>query len=155
MNGVIGMASLLGETPLTVEQRDFVDAIRSSGEALLSIINDILDFSKIEAAKIELEQTDLHIHSILEESVSVIAHKAIEKGLEIIRGLRGHTTGYAVPHFVIDAPGGGGKIPLVPDYVVGRDGDDLVLRNFENGLYRYHDPVARGGKDLPCEGEVS
>jgi lysine 2,3-aminomutase len=79
----------------------------------------------------------------------------VEKGLEIIRGLRGHTTGYAVPHFVIDAPGGGGKIPLVPDYVVGRDGDDLVLRNFENGLYRYHDPVARGGTDLPCEGEVS
>ena len=65
----------------------------------------------------------------------------VEKGLEIIRGLRGHTTGYAVPHYVIDAPGGGGKIPLVPDYVVGRDGDDLVLRNFENGLYRYHDPA--------------
>ncbi|MEZ5543482.1 MAG: KamA family radical SAM protein [Pseudomonadota bacterium] len=66
----------------------------------------------------------------------------VEKGLEIIRGLRGHTTGYAVPHYVIDAPGGGGKIPLVPDYVVGREGDDLVLRNFEHGLYRYHDPVA-------------
>ena len=65
----------------------------------------------------------------------------VEKGLEIIRGLRGHTTGYAVPHYVIDAPGGGGKIPLVPDYVVGRDGDDLVLRNFENRLYRYHDPA--------------
>ena len=68
----------------------------------------------------------------------------VEKGLEIIRGLRGHTTGYAVPHYVIDAPGGGGKIPLVPDYVVGRDGDDLVLRNFENGLYRYHDPAVSG-----------
>ncbi|MGB5472733.1 MAG: KamA family radical SAM protein [Gammaproteobacteria bacterium] len=68
----------------------------------------------------------------------------VEKGLEIIRGLRGHTTGYAVPHYVIDAPGGGGKIPLVPDYVVGRDGDDLVLRNFENRLYRYHDPAVTG-----------
>jgi lysine 2,3-aminomutase len=65
----------------------------------------------------------------------------IERGLEMIRGLRGHTTGYAVPHFVIDAPGGGGKIPLLPEYVVGREGDDLLLRNFEGKLYRYHDPL--------------
>jgi len=64
----------------------------------------------------------------------------IEKGLEIIEGLRGHTTGYAVPHFVVDAPGGGGKIPLVPDYRVGRDGDDVVLRNYEGNTYRYYDP---------------
>jgi lysine 2,3-aminomutase len=52
-----------------------------------------------------------------------------------------------VPHYVIDAPGGGGKIPLVPDYVVGRDGDDLLLRNFEGRLYRYHDPVAGSDAD--------
>ena len=64
----------------------------------------------------------------------------VAKGIEIIEGLRGHTTGYAVPHFVVDAPGGGGKIPLIPDYVVGRDGDDLILRNFEGGTYRYPDP---------------
>ncbi len=61
----------------------------------------------------------------------------IEKGLEIIRGLRGHTSGYAVPNYVIDAPGGGGKIPLMPDYVAGREADDLVLRNYENRLFRY------------------
>ncbi len=70
----------------------------------------------------------------------------VEKGLEIIRGLRGHTTGYAVPQFVVDAPGGGGKIPLLPDYVVGRDGDDLVLTNFEGGTYRYPDPLGDTGK---------
>jgi lysine 2,3-aminomutase len=64
----------------------------------------------------------------------------VEKGLEIIEGLRGHTTGYAVPTYVIDAPGGGGKIPLQPNYVVGRDGDWLVLRNFEGKEYRYPDP---------------
>ena len=64
----------------------------------------------------------------------------VSKGLEIIEGLRGHTTGYAVPTFVIDAPGGGGKIPLLPNYVVGRDGEDLVLRNFEGKTYRYPDP---------------
>lgn len=66
----------------------------------------------------------------------------VSKGLEIIEGLRGHTTGYAVPQYVIDAPGGGGKIPLMPNYVVGRDGNDLLLRNFEQGkVYRYPDPV--------------
>ena len=65
----------------------------------------------------------------------------VSKGLEIISGLRGHTTGYAVPSFVVDAPGGGGKIQLLPDAVVGRDGDDLLLRNFEGQIHRYPDPV--------------
>jgi len=64
----------------------------------------------------------------------------ISKGLEIIAGLRGHTTGYAVPNFVVDAPGGGGKIPLLPDSVVGREGGDLLLRNFEGKMFRYPDP---------------
>jgi len=72
----------------------------------------------------------------------------VAKGIEIIEGLRGHTTGYAVPQYVIDAPGGGGKIPLLPDYVVGRDGDDLLLRNFEGGVYRYHDPGGTVGQAL-------
>jgi len=65
----------------------------------------------------------------------------VARGLEMIEGLRGHTTGYAVPTFVIDAPGGGGKIPLQPDYVVGRDGDDLVLRNYRGKTFRYPDPT--------------
>jgi lysine 2,3-aminomutase len=68
----------------------------------------------------------------------------VSKGLEIIEGLRGHTTGYAVPTFVIDAPGGGGKIPLQPQYVVGREGDFIVLRNFEGKTYRYPDPLPIG-----------
>lgn len=63
----------------------------------------------------------------------------ISKGLEIINGLRGHTTGYAVPSFVIDAPGGGGKIPLLPEYAVGWDNGDLLLRNYEGNIYRYPD----------------
>jgi lysine 2,3-aminomutase len=79
---------------------------------------------------------------------------SVEKGLEIMRGLRGHTTGYAVPTFVIDAPGGGGKIPLLPDYVVGREGEDLLLTNFEGGLYRYPDPDGRIGSDRNGGGTV-
>ena len=65
----------------------------------------------------------------------------VEKGIEIIEGLRGHTSGYAVPSFVIDAPDGGGKIPLLPEYYVGRDGNDVLLRNYENKIYRYPDPA--------------
>ncbi len=64
----------------------------------------------------------------------------VAKGLEIIEGLRGHTTGYAVPTYVIDAPGGGGKIPLQPNYLAGREGDDLLLRNYQGSVYRYPDP---------------
>ena len=64
----------------------------------------------------------------------------VQTGIDIIRGLRGHTTGYAVPTYVIDAPDGGGKIPVAPDYVTGRDGDDLLLTNYANGSYRYPDP---------------
>jgi len=63
----------------------------------------------------------------------------VAKGLEIIRGLHGHTTGYAVPTYAIDAPGGGGKIPLLPEYVVGRDGGDLLLNNYQGKSYRYPD----------------
>jgi lysine 2,3-aminomutase len=61
----------------------------------------------------------------------------VAKGLEIIQGLRGFTTGYGVPTYVVDAPGGGGKIPLMPEYVVGREPQALVLRNYENGIFRY------------------
>ena len=55
----------------------------------------------------------------------------VETGLQITQALRGHTTGFAVPQFVIDAPGGGGKIPLMPEYVVAFDEREIVLRNFE------------------------
>jgi lysine 2,3-aminomutase len=62
---------------------------------------------------------------------------AVEKGLEIIKGLRGWTSGLAVPHFVIDAPGGGGKIPLLPEYVVKLTDKEVVLRNYAGKVYRY------------------
>lgn len=61
----------------------------------------------------------------------------VDKGLEIIQGLRGFTSGYAVPTFVIDAPGGGGKIPLIPDYYQGRDQQGVVLKNFQGLTYHY------------------
>jgi lysine 2,3-aminomutase len=63
----------------------------------------------------------------------------INKGLEIIRGLRGHTSGYAVPQYVVDAPGGGGKIPLLPDYYQGREDDFVLLKNYEDMTFKYPD----------------
>ncbi len=64
---------------------------------------------------------------------------SVKTGLDLIDGLRGHTTGYAVPTYVIDAPGGGGKIPLLPEYVVGKEGNDLILRNYEGRIFHYPD----------------
>jgi len=61
----------------------------------------------------------------------------VRKGLEIIRALRGHTTGYAVPQYVIDAPGGGGKVPINPDYVEKITDEEVVFRNYEGRVFRY------------------
>ena len=69
----------------------------------------------------------------------------IARGLEIIQGLRGHTSGYAVPTYVVDAPGGGGKIPLLPNYAIGYEGRNLLLRNYEGGIYRYPDTGCGNG----------
>ena len=71
---------------------------------------------------------------------------SVEKGFEIIRGLRGFTSGYAVPTYVIDAPGGGGKIPLMPDYTLGYRDDNLWLRNYEEKTFCY--PDTQGRSDL-------
>ena len=64
----------------------------------------------------------------------------VSKSLEIVEGLRGHTSGYAVPTFAIDVPGGGGKIPVLPTSQFAREGDDLLLRNYEGQVFRFPDP---------------
>jgi lysine 2,3-aminomutase len=64
---------------------------------------------------------------------------SIDKGLEIMFKLRGNISGLAIPHFVIDAPGGGGKIPILPQYILHKDDNSIVLRNFKNQIYAYHE----------------
>ncbi|MFZ3148864.1 MAG: ATP-binding protein [Methanothrix sp.] len=83
MNAVIGLAGLLLETRLTEEQRDFVETIHSSGDALLAIINDILDFSKIDESKMKLEHLPFILRDCIESSLDMVATKAAEKGLDM------------------------------------------------------------------------
>lgn len=72
----------------------------------------------------------------------------VSKGIEIIEGLRGHTSGYAVPTFVVDAPGGGGKIPVMPQYMISQSPERIVLRNFEGVICTYTQPTDYSSKCL-------
>ncbi len=83
MNGVIGMTALLLDTELADEQREYVEATRSSADAMLTIINDILDFSKIESGKLELESHPFELHTCIEEALDLLAPKAAEKHLDL------------------------------------------------------------------------
>ncbi|MBL8218530.1 MAG: PAS domain S-box protein [Bryobacterales bacterium] len=83
MNAVIGMTSLLLDTPLNAEQYDYVSTIRSSGDALLAIIDDILDFSKAEAGRIELERLNFDLRACVEEAIDVVAEEARRKDVGI------------------------------------------------------------------------
>ncbi|MFV0442351.1 MAG: KamA family radical SAM protein [Planctomycetaceae bacterium] len=113
---------------------------------LLKGVNDSVEIMKQLVHKLLLQRVrPYYLYQCDPISGSAHFRTPVSKGLEIIQGLRGHTTGYAVPTYVIDAPGGGGKIPLQPDYVVQRDGDWLVLKNFEGREYRYHDPAVAAG----------
>jgi PAS domain S-box-containing protein len=81
MNGVIGMTSLLLDSPLSTQQREHVETIRTSGDALLTVINDILDFSKIDAGRMDLERIDFNLHATVDEAIELISDVAARKGL--------------------------------------------------------------------------
>jgi PAS domain S-box-containing protein len=84
MNGVIGMANIMLDTNLTSQQRCYMDTIRSSGEALLTVINDVLDLSKIEAGRLELERTPFDLSTLIEEALELVAPQAAAKSLKLL-----------------------------------------------------------------------
>lgn len=116
MNAVIGFTSLLLETPLSDEQRDWVRTVRSSGEALLTIINDILDFSKIESGKLELEHQSVMVRQSVSDAVNLLIEQARKKGLRL--------------HAVVD--------PQVPEWIT-TDGTRLrqVLLNLMGNAIKF------------------
>ena len=113
-----------------------------SQTVLLKGINDEVDTMKDLVRKLmKMRVRPYYLYQCDPISGSAHFRTPVEKGLDIIRGLRGFTSGYAVPTYVIDAPGGGGKIPLMPEAVVGRIGDELILRNYERKCFSYPDVV--------------
>ncbi|MCF8381210.1 MAG: KamA family radical SAM protein [Bacteroidales bacterium] len=116
--------------------------VMGSQTVLLKDINDSVDTMKTLIHKLlKIRVKPYYLYQCDPIPGSLHFRTPVTKGLEIIQGLRGHTSGYAIPHYVIDAPGGGGKIPLLPEYYQGRDGDFVMLKNFEGKEFKYYDPT--------------
>ena len=131
---------------LTTEVREALGRLADAGiplgnqSVLLKHVND--DVTVMRALLHKLLMCRVKPYYIYQcDLISGSAHlrTSVAKGLEIMESLRGHTSGYAVPQYVIDAPGGGGKVPINPDYVLSRAAGRVVVRNFEGKVFEYQE----------------
>ena len=161
---------------LTTEVRDALACLAEAGiplgnqSVLLKYVNDDLTVMRALVQKLlmcRVKPYYLYQCDLITGSSHLRAR--VRKGLEIMDGLRGHTTGYAIPQYVIDAPGGGGKVPVNPEYVLSRNKDRVVIRNFEGKVFEYIEganivpaykpsenfPVYKASEDFPVPELVS
>lgn len=145
---------------LTTEVRDALARLAEAGIPLgnqsvfLKHVND--DLTTMRALVQKLLMCRVKPYYLYQcDLISGSAHlrASVRKGLEIMDGLRGHTTGYAIPQYVIDAPGGGGKVPINPEYILSRNRDRTVIRNFEGKVFEYieeskSEPVYKPSEDF-------
>jgi lysine 2,3-aminomutase len=129
---------------LTLEVREGLERLADHGiplgnqSVLLRGVNDDVDVMKILVQKLLICRVrPYYIYQCDLIQGSAHLRTSVAKGIEIIEALRGHTTGYAVPQFVIDAPGGGGKVPINPGYILYHDHEKIIIRNYEGKIFEY------------------
>lgn len=129
---------------LTVEVRDALGRLANAGiplgnqSVLLRGVNDDVETMKALVQKLLMCRVrPYYLYQLDLITGSSHLQVPVAKGIEIIEGLRGHTTGYAVPQYVIDAPGGGGKVPINPGTIIFHDAEKVVIRNYEGKIFEY------------------
>ncbi len=132
---------------LTTEVRDALGRLADAGiplgnqSVLLRGVNDSVEIQKALVHKLLMCRVrPYYLYQCDLINGSSHLRTSVAEGVSIIEGLRGHTTGYAVPQFVIDGPGGGGKIPINPNYLIDTAPGRVTLRNYEGGVFEYPDP---------------
>lgn len=129
---------------LTTEVREALGRLADAGiplgnqSVLLRHVNDDVEIMKVHVQKLLMCRVKpYYIYQCDLIAGSAHLRTSVREGLKIMEGLRGHTSGYAVPQYVIDAPGGGGKVPVNPEYVLSRNNDRVLLRNYEGRIFEY------------------
>lgn len=133
---------------LTTEARGALGRLADAGiplgnqSVLLKHVNDSVEVMRAHIQKLLLCRVrPYYLYQCDLIAGSAHFRTSVRTGLEVMEGLRGHTTGYAVPMYAIDLPGGGGKVPLTPDYVLSRNKDRVVIRNYEGEIFEYPEGV--------------
>ncbi len=147
---------------LTIEVKEALERLANAGiplgnqSVLLAGVNDDLETMKTLVHKLLMCRVrPYYLYQCDLINGSSHLRTSVAKGIEIIEGLRGHTTGYAVPQFVIDAPGGGGKVPINPGYVLYHDNEKIVIRNYEGKIFEYPEDGRRPNRPVRAPARIS